>query len=88
MKKETKKFGYHITPIAKGELGESSKILEEIQELIDAEKQNCKVMAIIELSDIVGAVQAYVHKQKLGVTLVDLEKMSHITKRAFDNGFR
>ncbi len=82
------KHGYHISTIKKGELGYSSKIMEEVLELIDAEKQGSKVMAIIELSDLIGAIEAYLRVQTKNITLQDLEKMAHITKRAFDNGHR
>jgi hypothetical protein len=82
------KPGYHIDDIPKGILGESSKILEEVMELIDAERQQCKVMALVELSDLVGAIRSYLAKNASGVLLKDLEVMSDITKRAFDNGHR
>ena len=82
------KPGYHITHIERGVLGEASKIKEEVDELIDAEGQGCRVMAIVELSDLLGAVEAYIEKQKLGVTIEDLMAMAKITKRAFKNGHR
>jgi hypothetical protein len=80
--------GYHLATIHKGELGEVSKILEEIEELIDAEAQGCRVMAIVELADIVGAINAYLEKRSYGITIADLEIMASITKRAFVNGHR
>lgn len=80
--------GYHVTLIKKGVLGESSKIREEIEELIDAEKQGCRVMALLELADILGAIEGYLEKKKYGITLEDLYHMSRITKRAFLNGHR
>lgn len=93
MEKETSveklsKPGYHTTLIQRGILGESSKMLEEIYELIDAELQGCKVMAILELADLLGAIEAYLEKKKYGITLEDLRLMSSITKRAFFNGHR
>ncbi len=84
----TTKPGYHIDVIAKGEVGKSSKILEEVLELIDAEKQDCKIMMLVELSDMVGAIEHYLEKSNLGVDIGDLKKMSDITKRAFINGHR
>jgi hypothetical protein len=80
--------GYHLARIPKGELGESSKILEEVLELIDAETQDCVIMGLVELSDLIGAVNAYLAKHHPGITLADLSTMARITKRAFDNGFR
>ena len=47
--------GYHLQEIEKGEIGELSKIKEEIAELEDALEQNSKIMALIELSDLYGA---------------------------------
>lgn len=82
------KPGYHLTDIPKGEVGTSSKILEEVLELQDAEKQNCKIMALVELSDIVGAIKLYLQHNYHGITLSDLDKMSSITERAFVNGRR
>ena len=87
-KELVQKPGYHISPIPKGKLGQSSKILEEVLELIDAEKQGCMLMALLELSDIIGAMRAYLAAHARGLTFDDLAKMSDITKRAFDNGHR
>jgi phosphoribosyl-ATP pyrophosphohydrolase len=88
MEKNNQKPGYHVSEIPKGTLGDSSKILEEVLELIDAEKQESKVMALVELSDLVGAIRAYLAKHASNISLRDLETMSAITKRAFDNGHR
>lgn len=81
-------IGYHLTEIEKGVLGESSKILEEVLELRDAETQGCKVMALVELSDLVGAIKHYLAKHHPDTRLIDLEIMANITRRAFDNGRR
>jgi phosphoribosyl-ATP pyrophosphohydrolase len=86
--KTTHAPGYHLTEIKKGTLGEISKILEEAEELADAEKQNCKVMALLELSDLIGAIEAYLHKRHPSLTIEDLHQMASITKRAFINGHR
>lgn len=80
--------GYHITAIPKGVLGCSSKILEEILELQDAELQNCKIMALVELADLYGAIKMYLDKNCPSTTMADLEKMSAITQRAFTSGKR
>jgi hypothetical protein len=80
-------MGYHINPIKKGVLGESSKIQEELDELIDAEQQKSKVMQAVELSDLIGAIELYAEKQ-LGLTLEDLIIFKDITKRAFQDGTR
>ena len=86
--KTVKKPGYHLVFIPKGEIGESSKLLEEILELQDAESQNAKVMALVELSDLIGAVEHYLLRHHPDTTLDDLIVMSHITQRAFQNGRR
>lgn len=79
-------MGYHIRAIEKGTLGQTSKIREELEELEDALFQNSKIMALIELSDLFGAVRAVA--ENLGVTMEDLEVMANITKRAFEDGTR
>ena len=81
-------IGYHLTEFTKGKLGESSKILEEVNELIDAEKQDCKIMALVELSDLYGAIESYLGNNYPDISMIDLKKMSDITKRAFINGRR
>lgn len=86
--KSLSKIGYHLTDIPKGVIGESSKIMEELLELQDAEKQECKIMALVELSDLIGAVKHYLERHHPGIDLYDLETMALITKRAFDNGRR
>lgn len=82
------KPGYHLTAITKGVLGEISKIEEEVAELIDARQQGVKVMELVELSDLIGAIEAYLDQRHPGTTLTDLIAMSEVTKRAFRNGRR
>jgi hypothetical protein len=81
-------MGYHIKKIKKGQIGEASKILEEVHELIDSEQQDCKIMALVELSDIYGAVELYLKKHHPNISMNDLKKMSDITQRAFKTGAR
>ena len=78
--------GYHINKIERGTLGESTKIDEEYQELVDALSQDNKIMAIQELSDLLGAIEEFL--KKFNLTLDDLIKMKDATKRAFENGRR
>jgi hypothetical protein len=80
--------GYHLNVIPKGEVGESSKILEEVLELQDAEAQGAKIMELVELSDLIGAVALYLEKHHPDTSIEDLIIMSHITRRAFKNGRR
>jgi phosphoribosyl-ATP pyrophosphohydrolase len=79
-------MGYHEIKIAKGELGEFSKIREEFEELNDAMIQGNKLMAICECADIIGAIEAFVAKYNL--SLKDLIRMSDATKSAFADGSR
>lgn len=81
-------YGYHVTEIRKGVLGELSKIEEELQELKDASLQNCKIMELAELADLYGAIESYLHKHHPSIKMCDLEVMSKITERAFKNGRR
>lgn len=82
------KVGYHLAYIPKGELGEVSKIVEELAELKDAVAQDCRVMQLVEMSDMMGAMQAFLDRHHDGYHLEDLWKMQHITERAFRNGHR
>ncbi len=80
--------GYHLVSIPRGELGELSKIQEELDELKDAMAQGSRVMAAVELSDMLGAVQAFLDRHLPGTTMQDLLAFSSITQRAFINGRR
>lgn len=80
--------GYHITNIEKQEYGSMEKIREEFEELLDADLQGCRVMQLVELSDIVGAVEGVLESRFPGFTIHDLLIMSNITKRAFRTGGR
>lgn len=79
-------MGYHLKKIKKGKLGKISKVVEEINEYKDAMDQKCEIMAILELSDIYGALEAVAETH--GLTMKDLKKMSQLTKRAFKTGSR
>lgn len=81
-------IGYHLTDIKKGKIGEISKIQEELDELADARLQGSKIMELIELSDLYGAISLYLSKHHPEVTMDDLSVMSKITHRAFESGNR
>lgn len=81
-------MAYHIKEIPRGEIGELSKIYEEIEEVKDASEQNCDLMLLIELSDTIGAIECYLEKHHPSLSLDDLIKMKDITKRAFKSGHR
>ncbi|UTC29060.1 hypothetical protein MARCHEWKA_05510 [Brevundimonas phage vB_BpoS-Marchewka] len=78
--------GYHLTPIAKGVLGEPSKIIEEAAEFADAVQQGATIMGLVELADLQGAIRAYL--ARFNLTMADLDTMADITERAFVNGRR
>ena len=80
-------FGYHMRDIDKGVLGKRSKITEEYAEWVDACEQDCKVMELVELSDLLGAIDAYIDKN-YNMNIYDLITMKDITERAFKNGRR
>ena len=82
------KPGYHLSAISKGILGEFSKIEEEFSECKDAVEQNISIMVIHELSDLYGAIEAYLKKHHSSITMDDLKAMSNVTKRAFNSGHR
>jgi hypothetical protein len=81
-------MGYHLKSISKGVLGELSKIQEELDELQDAAEQGSKILALVELSDLIGAVRLYLNKYHPDITISDLSHMSLITERAFMDGTR
>jgi hypothetical protein len=80
--------GYHLRNIEPGELGELSKIQEELNELADAEAQGSKIMMLVEAADLYGALQLYLERHFSGISMADLELFSSITRRAFENGRR
>lgn len=80
-------MGYHKRPIIiKGVLGETSKIKEELDELEEALEQNNKILALCEIADLYGALEAVA--ERLGVDMIDVRKMAAATKRAFQCGDR
>lgn len=79
--------GYHTRHIEKGVLGESSKIFEEYEEFCDALEQKNDIMALLELSDMIGAIEAYAEK-KHNVSLKSVLRMMKATKKAFKDGTR
>lgn len=82
----TPAYGYHVVKIAKGKLGCSCKIREELEELIDAEMQDVKILIHCELADLYGALREYAARQ--GLTMDDLRKMEALTHNAFKQGHR
>jgi hypothetical protein len=80
-------MGYHLTQINRGEIGEFSKIEEEFLEAKDSLVQNNPIMLLLELSDLIGAIELYSLKH-FNITLQDLLTMKSSTVRAFNDGTR
>ena len=80
-------MGYHKTTIPKGILGEFSKIEEEFLELKDGFEQDDKILQIVELTDLIGAIDAY-SSCRFGLSLGDLIKFTRKTQQAFEDGSR
>ena len=82
-------MGYHTNKIEKGVMGDVSKIREEFEEFMDAVDQGEKIMQLIELSDLIGAIEAYTLKMTGGnITLNNLLSMKDLTKSSFEDGSR
>jgi len=81
------KVGYHLKEISKGVYGDLSKIKEEYEEFLDSLEQQNPILSLVELSDLIGAIEGYV-KKNFNLTLPNLIDMSHATKRAFESGER
>ena len=80
-------MGYHKIKIPKGIFGEITKIDEEYLEFKDAVESNNPVMALMELSDLLGAIAEF-SKKHHKIELSDLIKMSETTRSAFEDGTR
>lgn len=80
--------GYHLREIPKGVLGQLSKIYEEIEEVKDANEQDNPIMVLLELSDVIGAIESYLGTYHPNLGIDDLIKMSEATQRAFRSGAR
>lgn len=81
-------MGYHVRSIKKGQAGEISKIREEFEELLDAIEQGTTLMALLELSDMIGAITLYLNKHHPSISVYDLIKMADRTRSAFEDGSR
>ena len=79
-------MGYHVNKIPRGKFGEFSKIEEEFLEAKDAHEQDNKILMMVELSDMIGAIEGYC--EKCNLSLDDVIKMKDATKRAFTDGTR
>jgi hypothetical protein len=80
-------MGYHKNKIPKGVFGEVSKIDEEYLEFRDAIDNDNPVMALMELSDLIGAIEEF-SKKHYNIGMDSLKKMSDTTKSAFEDGTR
>lgn len=69
---------FHQRTITRGKYGELSKVLEEVEEALDAEEQGHRLMLLIELSDIIGAVEGVLKKKEYNHTIEDLIKFARL----------
>jgi len=81
-------MGYHKREIKKGVVGEKTKIYEELDEFYESLEQDNPIMALVELSDLVGAVEMYLEKYHPSIKLEDLVTMARTTRGAFEDGTR
>lgn len=79
-------MAYHLNEIPKGQFGEFSKIREEFLELEDAVSQNDPILTLVELSDLLGAIEEYA--KRWNISMNDLVSFSRKTKSAFKEGKR
>lgn len=87
-KAQPEKHGYHTSDIPKGKAGEFSKITEEYHEALDAHENNNPVMLLLELADMLGAVERFLEVQHPTVTLDDVVKQAKLTNEVFRRGLR
>ena len=80
-------MGYHKRKIEKGVYGHFSKIKEEMDELLDAHEQGNPIMELIEISDLIGAIEAYT-LGNYNITVHDILVMKNATQSAFESGDR
>jgi hypothetical protein len=80
-------MGYHLNYIPKGKVGDASKISEEYAEFIDALFQKSPVLELVELTDLIGAIEAYT-LAKYNIDLDKLILMTRATQSAFKDGER
>lgn len=80
-------MSYHKREVIKGVYGKFSKIQEELDEALEATEQGCKILELVELSDLYGAIEAYVENEH-NISMNDLKQMSDLTKKAFREGAR
>lgn len=73
-------FSWHNRKIKKGTYGELSKVEEELDEAREALEQGNKLMFLIELSDVIGAVEGIIEQH--GLSLNDLIKFSNKVKES------
>lgn len=86
--RKNKKLGYHNSYIQKSKLGSYRKIQEEFEEFIDAVQSKNKIMGLVELSDLLGAIKFYLKDNFNDISLDDLIIMNNTTQKAFENNRR
>ena len=80
-------MGYHNREIKKGVIGDFSKIVEEYEELSDAIEQKNPVLELVEITDLLGAIESFTVKN-YNISLEELIKMTRRTQSSFLEGRR
>lgn len=80
-------MAYHKKNIEKGVYGDFSKITEEYEELKDAIDQDCKILILNEISDLLGSIKGFVEKNT-NYNLTDFIQMMELTESSFKEGKR
>lgn len=80
-------MAYHVREIPTGVYGDFSKIQEEYTELVDAIEQGSRILELVELSDLYGAIEGYIEKH-FDMTMDDIRHMAEITRSSFQDGTR
>ena len=80
--------GWHLTEITKGNLGAPSKILEECEEFLDACDQELPILILWELSDLIGAIDAYLKQFHPSISIEDLINHAKKNSQMFKDGVR
>lgn len=84
----TQEKSYHQKDIPKAKFGTMQKIEEEFLELYDAHYQKNKILELVELADLYGAIKGYVNKNYKNISFKQIINFAKLTEKAFTSGKR
>lgn len=84
LSEKKKHHHFHKRDIPEGVFGDFSKIEEEFFEAKDAVEQDVKVMLLIELTDLLGAIRGYMDKNYPGIGFDGLVKMMQLHHKVIE----